>query len=308
MRHIAKWMLAAGTVAAMGCVAQAQVQEGPAPTTALVTIESKGNAPVSPQTLTLQVNGRNTPIDSVTPVNPAGTELAILIDDGLRGNVALQFGDLKQFIQTLPPQVHVLLGYMDNGTVRQEGGFTTDHEAIVGKIRIPMSVGDASASPYFCLSDFVKRWPSNQRAARVVLMITNGVDPYNGSTSIMNQDSPYVQEATDDAQRAGVAVYALYYGDSGMRGGRANFSGQSYLQQMASSTGGESLYNGSFSPVEFAPYLKQFGKDLQESYLLGFQANATHEKKDTLTRIKVKSTEAGVKVHAPDAVHPGVDD
>jgi hypothetical protein len=93
MRHIAKWMLAAGTVAAMGYVAQAQVQEGPAPTTALVTIESKGNAPVSPQTLTLQVNGRNTPIDSVTPVNPAGTELAILIDDGLRGNVALQFGD-----------------------------------------------------------------------------------------------------------------------------------------------------------------------------------------------------------------------
>ena len=63
-------------------------------------------------------------------------------------------------------------------------------------------------------------------------MITNGVDPYNGSTSVMNQDSPYVDAAVADAQRAGVAVYAIYFGDAGIRGASADNSGQNYLAQL----------------------------------------------------------------------------
>ena len=79
-------------------------------------------------------------------------------------------------------------------------------------------------------------------------MITNGVDPYNGSTSITNQDSPYVASAVTDAQRAGVPVYSIYYTDAGFRGGRGSFSGQSYLQQVAQGTGGTSLLSGHRQP------------------------------------------------------------
>jgi len=64
-------------------------------------------------------------------------------------------------------------------------------------------------------------------------MITDGVDPYNGRPSVLNQNSPYVESAQNAAQRAGVAVYSIYYGDRGIGGGGAYLSGQSYLQQVA---------------------------------------------------------------------------
>ena len=137
-------------------------------------------------------------------------------------------------------------------------------------------------------------------------MITNGVDPYNGSTSILNQDSPYVQAAQNDAQRAGVAVYSIYYADSGFRGGRGSFSGQSYLQQVADATGGESFYQGTITPPSLTPYFDEFRKALGESYLVTFDANATHEKNNTLVQIKLKSEQGGVKIHAPQSVHPGL--
>lgn len=281
-----------------------EIQEGPVPTSALIRVEGKGNAPVDVNTLTLDVNGHNTPIDSVRPVTPQGAEIAILIDDGLRSSIATQLRDLDTFINTLPAGARVLVGYMQNGTVRQEGGFSTNHEAVASQLRIPLSSAGISASPYFCLSEFAKHWPSDQHAARFVLMLTNGVDPYNGRPSVMNQDSPYVQSAQEDAERAGIAVYPLYYGDVGMRGGRASFSGQSYLSQIAEATGGESLYNGSMSPVELAPYLNQFLSRIHESYVLGFKASATHEKSDTLKSIRVRS-KTGAKVRGPQSVHPG---
>ena len=255
---------------------------------------------------TLEVNGRKTPIDSVRPVTPKTAEIAILIDDGLRSSFGTQLQSLQKFVAALPPGAHVLVGYMQNGTVRHAGSFTANHAEAAAQLRIPLSAAGMSASPYFCLSDFVKHWPSDQHAARFVLMITNGVDPYNGSTSIMNQDSPYVEQAQHDAERAGVAVYPLYYGDVGMRGGRASFSGQSYLAQVAQATGGESLYNGSILPVDFTPYLKQFLSHVRESYILGFKANAGHERGNTLTPIRVRGSN-GIKVHAPEAVHPGND-
>jgi hypothetical protein len=138
---------------------------------------------------------------------------------------------------------------------------------------------------------------------RFVLMLTNGVDPYNGSTSMMNQDSPYVQAAQEDAQRAGVAVYSIFYNDAGMR--RGSFSGQSYLQQVAAATGGQ-LLSGGITPVDLAPFLRDFSKYIRESYTVNFLASTSREKAGTLVPIKVKTSQSGVKIYAPEAVHPGV--
>ena len=304
MNALRKKMIFAVSLAAVSAL-PALAQEGPVPTSALVRVEVKTNAPVDASTLTLQVNGHDAPIDSLTRVSPRQAEIAILIDDGLRRNFGLQLDDIAKFITSLPPGTKVMIGYLINGGVRSEGGFTTDHEALVKQLRLTIASPGISASPYFGLSEFVKHWPSPERASRFVLLISNGVDPYNGSTSILNQDSPYVQAAQEDALRAGVAVYALYYPDAGMRGGRASFSGQSYLDQIAQATGGESLFNGTIPPVAFEPYLKTFARDISESYVLGFRASANNEKRDTLTRIKVKSNDKSVKVYAPDNVHPG---
>jgi hypothetical protein len=307
MSQIFRWKFApallAGFVVTAPMFAQAPV-EGPVPTTALVMVQSKSGAPLDPASLKLQINRHDAPITSVTQVAPPAAQVAILIDDGLRFTFASNIKEFTDFINGLPAGTKVLVGYMQNGEVRAAGGFSDNHAAVAAQLRIPMSAAGVDASPYFCLSEFVKHWPSNQPGARFVLMITNGVDPYNGRPSVMNQDSPYVQTAQEDAQRAGVAVYSIYFPESGLRGGRGSFSGQSYLAQVAEATGGDSFNQGTITPPSLGPYLNQFGKAIAESYMVSFNVNASG-KKDTLTQIKLSSSQPGVKIHAPQNVHPG---
>ena len=133
-------------------------------------------------------------------------------------------------------------------------------------------------------------------------MLTNGVDPYNGSVSPLNQDSPYVQSSITDAQRAGISVSSIYYGDVGMRGGAANFSGQSYLSQVAEGTGGYSYYEGRGNPVSLAPYLARFKSDIAETYVASFVAPPA---KDLLS-VRIKTKAKGLKVRAATAIRPGL--
>jgi hypothetical protein len=132
-------------------------------------------------------------------------------------------------------------------------------------------------------------------------MITNGVDPYNGSVSPMNQNSPYVDSAIRDAQRAGIAVYSIYYTDAGIRGGAASFSGQNYLSQVSESTGGRAYFQGTGNPVSMGPFLKQFTDSIAESYAATFTAPGNAD----LVRIKFSTNLPKTKVRAPAEVRPG---
>jgi hypothetical protein len=292
---------------ALPLLAQELPNEGPVQTQAMISVESKDAARLDPATVKVEVNGHATTLTSITPIRQGSTQIAILIDDGLRSSFGTQLDELKKFITMLPPNTQVMVGYMRNGTVDATQGFSTEHEAVAKSVRMPLSAPGVSASPYFCLEDFVKRWPSRVDGARFVLMLTNGVDPYNGSTSMLNQNSPYVEQAQEAAQRAGVAVYAIAYNDAGFgnRGERAQFSGQSYLAQVAQATGGQSLYNGMGNPVSLSPFLKEFQSSSAESYTATFMASANHEKPNTLARLKITTSQPRLKLHAPEAVHPG---
>jgi len=291
-------------------IAPAQ-QEGPTPTQTLVALDSKSHQTPTPQNLTLKLNNRDTPLTNVAPIPPTGAQIALLIDDGLRSSVGRQIGDIKAFIQSLPPGTEIFIGYMQNGRVVPAQDFTTDYAAAAKAVRIPLGTPGASASPYFCLSDFVKNWPASAESqsgpqqsthkARIVLMITNGVDPYNGSTSITNQNSPYVAAAVTDAQRAGVSVYSIYYTDAGFGRGRGSFSGQSYLLQVAQGTGGATYYQGTGSPVSLVPFLKQFQNALAETYVATFPVDANKK----LVSLKLSTTLPRTKVNAPQEVRPG---
>ena len=48
----------------------------------------------------------------------AGLDLFILIDDAAQHTVSSQFGDLREFIYSLPTTTSVGVGYMRNGTVQ----------------------------------------------------------------------------------------------------------------------------------------------------------------------------------------------
>ena len=289
-------------------------QEGPTPTQALVAFDSKTPVSATAKDVTLKVDNRATNLLNLAPVPPNGAQVALLIDDGLRTSIGGELNNLRAFITSLPQGTEVFVGFMQNGRVVSANdlpGFTTDRAAAAQSLRMPMGLRGASASPYFCLSDFVKNWPSsaeNQSGqqpthkARIVLMITNGVDPYNGSTNITNQDSPYVAAAVTDAQRAGVPVYSIYYGDVGFGRGRGSFSGQSYLLQVAQGTGGEAYFQGTGNPVSLAPFLKQFQNALAETYVATFPVEANNKK---MVSLKVSTKLPKTKINAPSEVRPG---
>jgi hypothetical protein len=284
-------------------LAQAAPPEGPVPTSALISVDSKNPIELDPRALNLQLNGKETPIDSLNRAVAGRMEIAILLDDGLRRSFGQLVTELGSFVNALPPNANVLVGYMQNGAVRSSGHFSADHQEIVGQLRITSSVAGSSASPYFCLSDFSKHWPSEEPASRFVLMITNGVDPYNPGSASMNQASPYVNTAMSDAQRAGIAVYSIYFPNAGDQTENPGLSGQSYLQQIGDATGGTLFNNGTVTPTSIMPFLNQFGRAIFASYEVSFKANAG--KRDALIRMKVKTSQSGVKLRAPQWVRPG---
>jgi hypothetical protein len=291
-------------------------QENSTPTQALVAFNSSN--PVSPtaKDVTVRVDNRPSSLLNLAHVPPNGAQVALLIDDGLRTSIGGDLNNLRSFITSLPKGTEVFVGFMQNGRVAPANdmpGFTADHAAAANTLRLPMGIRGASASPYFCLSEFVKNWPSNAEnesnspsqqpthKAHIVLMITNGVDPYNGSTSITNQNSPYVASAVTDAQRAGVAVYSIYYSEVGFHGERSSFSGQSYLLQVAQGTGGQAYYQGTGNPVSLAPFLKQFQNALAETYVATFPVDGNKK----MVTLKVSTNVPKTKVNAPQEVRPG---
>jgi hypothetical protein len=272
--------------------------EGPQPVSIIVRAESKDGAQtLQPSDLKVEFNGKPVTVTSLQALgvgNKPGvhTEVALLIDDGLRGNFGTQLQDVERFVQnTASPNTAVGVGYMRNGGVDFPVGFSTEPEKELKAIRLPISMAGVDGSPYFCLQDLLKKWPAHRGVARVVLMITSGIDRYNGSVSPMNQDSPYVAQALTDAQRAGVPVYSIYYGRREVNGNLSSFSGQSYLSQMAEGTGGDALNGGTINPVSLDPYFKHFEDELRESYLVTFQTGMTK-----LERVKVSSNTKGVKL------------
>ena len=290
-------------------------QEGATPTQALFTVDSKTPANPTAKDVTVKVDNRLTQLLNLAPIPANGAQVALLIDDGLRTSVGRELSTLRSFITGLPDGTEVFVGYMQNGRVvpgTTLSGFTTDRATAAQSLRLPTGIPGSSASPYFCLSDFVKNWPSNAegqivqqtqpvRKARFVLMITNGVDPYNGSTSIRNQNSPYVDAAVKDAQRSGIPVYSIFFNDAGFGGGRGSFSGQGYLNQLAEGTGGVAYYQGTGNPVSLDPYLKQFQQAIAETYVATFPVDANKK----MVSLRLGTDLPKTKLRGPDQVRPG---
>jgi hypothetical protein len=194
--------------------------------------------------------------DQVTDWIPAQGERAaleffILIDDGASVSLGSQLEDIRQFINAQPATTKVGIAYMQNGTAKIVQDLTSDHPQAAKALRLPFGNPGVNSSPYFALQDLIKRWPEGA-ARRQVLMVTDGTDHFWGSSG----QSPYVESAIADAQRAGIMVYAIYSPGAGHDAHSywRTYWGQIYLSQVTDETGGESYYIGfSGAPVSFAP-------------------------------------------------------
>jgi hypothetical protein len=243
--------------------------------------------------------------DTVTEWIPAqgdhaALELVILIDDGASSTLGNQLEDLRHFIDGQPDTAKIGVAYMQNGLAKIVQNPTSDHALAAKALRLPMGVGGINASPYFSVSDLIKRWPQTT-ARREVLLVTDGIDRYYGTGDL---DDPYLSAAIDDALRAGVIVSAIYNPGVGHFGHSywQTYWGQIYLSHLTEETGGEG-YDMGFTgpPVSFSPYLDDLGRRLGHQYLLTFLAKP--EKKAGWQRVRVKTEVSNADLVAPGRVY-----
>lgn len=196
----------------------------------------------------------------------AGLELFILIDDASSSSLGSQLNDLRQFIESQPVATSIGIGYMRNATVNIVQNLTADRAQAAKALRLPVGSPGVMPSPFLALSDLIKQWPASP-ARHEVLLITSGIDPLGGAIA-----NPYLDASIENAQRAGIIVYAIYTpaaGHSGHSLYRLNW-GQNHLAQMTEETGGEGYMLGFESPVSFAPYLTEVAEHLAHQYLVTF--------------------------------------
>jgi hypothetical protein len=219
----------------------------------------------------------------------AGLQLFILIDETSRDSVSLQFKSIAKFIDEQPDTTSIAVGYMRNGTVVTAQELTKDHALAEKALRLPLGAAAVGyTSPYLSLSELMKKWPETQDR-REILMITSGIDPIGGGFSNDPYNNPYLQAASDRAQRGGFIVYSIYSPGSGVssRGGFRTQLQQSGLDLLAQKTGGATYYLGFGAPVDFTPYLDDVSYSLKHQYELTFMAKGA--KKPALEPVKVKT-------------------
>ena len=273
------------------------------PTRLVVTVEPKhgsGSPEINREDVMVYEGHDRDRVTDWTPLqgDHAALELFILIDDGLNSSVDLQLNDLKQFIRRQPPTTAIGIGYMRDGSVQVAQDPTSNHDQAIKALRIPLSERGVAASPYLALTDLMKRWPEKQ-VRREVLMISDGVDEFNGA----GPTNPYLEQAITQAQRTGVIVYSIYGPGAGHYGHsfwRINW-GQTYLGQLSDETGGESYGLLMGSPVSFSPYLEDLQQKLDHQYLLTFIAKA--EKKAGDRKIKLRTEVPNADLVAADRVY-----
>jgi len=277
-------------------------QEAGVPVRLLVTLEARHgqDVPVINREDVMVYQGKNRrPAEDWQALQGehAGLQFFLLLDDSSNTSLGSQLDDLRAFITAQPPTTEIGAGYMRNGTVDIVQNLTRDHAQAAKALRLPMGMGGAFASPYLSLQDLIKRWPEGP-LRREVLMVSDGIDGYYGG----GPSDPYVAEAVEQAQRAGIVVHTIYARGTGHFGHsfwRMNW-GQNYLSQISAETGGEAYWQGLETPVAFAPYLDELSHRLNHQYVLTFLAKP--EKKASLQPVKLRTEVPNVELVAADRV------
>jgi len=298
-------LIAAFIVASIGAGALSarDIPAPGSPVSVIVTAVGQKDAPAPQLTaddVLVSENKQRMPVTSLEPLRgQGGLQLWLLIDDGSTTNLGTQLADLKKFVLAEPPTTQIGIGYMRNGEVQKVQTLTSDHQLAARALRLPIGMPGISVSPYVTLTELVHKWPAGA-AAREVLMVSSGIDPIYG----VGPENPYLEEAIDTAQRAGVVVYSIYYSGAGRWASLAYwelFWGQNYLAQLSDETGGELYWLGYQDPVSVAPYLDDLSRRLNSQYLLTFLARP--ENKPGFQSVKISTELPHVKLIGPAKVY-----
>jgi hypothetical protein len=280
-----------------------------APTRMTVTanVDEGKRAPViEKDDITVKSGKERLPVTEWVPARDAdaGLELFFLIDDASLSGLALEFEEMRSFIEAQPSSSYIGVAYARNAAAEIRQTLTTDHALASKALRMPLQNVGAYGSPYLSVIDLMKRWPGTLNR-REIILITDGVDRAGrGRNALLNPD---VDRAADAAQRTGTIIHTIYYPGAGHW--NRNFwvasLGQNAIAKLSDITGGESFFLGRQAPVSFKPYLEQLQRILDNQYLLSF--SVVPAKKAGFTNVSIRTEVAGVDLNAAGAVWtPGV--
>jgi hypothetical protein len=275
---------------------------GRAVVTILPAHSGEDMAKVSTQDLKIKVNGKDSSVTGFAhltgPQSPL--EIVVLIDGAARTSIGQQFNDISSFVKEMPADSKITFAYMENGRAVLAGPFSSNAAQVLNGLHMSAGSPGSNASPYFCLSDLAKNWPSKDPSARrEVLMITDGVDNYDRR---LDPDDPYVDAAINDSVRAGLVVYSIYWHDMGRMSSSAyaTGAGQDLLQLVSQATGGNAYWEGNGNPVSFQPFLADLRSRFSHQYGLSFAASLKNKPEVETLKLELKVPSA--KVEAPQRV------
>jgi hypothetical protein len=221
-----------------------------------------------------------------------------MIDDGTDSRIGTQFNDIKAFIRQQPRTVKVAIGYLRNGSVVTAQKPTSDLEAAVKAIRLPYGIPGISASPYIALADFLHKLPAAPAQPREIVLISSGVDPYYGP----GPQNPYLQTAFNDAQKAGVPVYTIYYSGAG-HAGHSYWQitwGQNDLSELSEETGAEFYWQGNSNPVALQPFFDDINRRYAGQYVMKLEIPKVHS---GFERLRLRTESPHVTLVGPSQVY-----
>lgn len=279
--------------------------------TVTVTVEPRGPAATTvlrADEVFVQQNNQRRPV--VRWVRAAGQngslDLTILIDNSLDSSIATHYGELKNFIRSLPVTTKVAIAYASHGNAEVTQNFTANHERAAAAIHLPRGPYVQTSGTYMALTSLIKRWPRDGDR-RAVLVLSDGLELYWGFTEALPTNNPSLHQAIAAAQRHGVNVYAIYAETAGnlQQNSFLVSAGQSCLADLARATGGEAYFQGNHTPIDFQPIMQNLKDRLENQYLLTFRAQ--QEKKESYDRFQLSTEKPHVKLIAPSRVYvPGI--
>ncbi|MBL8149721.1 MAG: VWA domain-containing protein [Blastocatellia bacterium] len=267
--------------------------------TVTVEMEGKANIPfLDEKDFLVSENGQRQEVISAVAASSgnAPLNLAIVIEEGLP-QINREINALKEFVKGLPTGSQVMIAYVQNGRLAVQQPFTSSLTEASEKFRVVPTLMGNYTSPYWGLVESMKMFNGFREGRNEVLFISKGLDPFYGSNSNPSAN-PAIEQAIAIAERENITVFALYSPRADQLssvGGRRRFltvQGQNALIYMAERTGGEAFI-GADGYVTFDAPLKEFGKLLDQQYLITYRSSMQTGK---YRSIKVKTDYSNVKI------------
>jgi hypothetical protein len=236
-------------------------------------------------------------ITDVTPLKGRDLELFVVIDEAANASddFTSRLQELRHFVTTQPDSVSIGVAYIHGGLLQVVENPTTDHQLAVAALRAP--AGTEAANPYRAVSDLIQHWERKSVSRQIVLVSTQIDESARDSGSCLSAET-----AIQDAERAGVIVYALYSpitNDVSRTGSKLD-AGSIDLGQVAYQTGGEAYLIGHGPTETIAPFLGDISEHLANRYLVKFRLTSNTE--SGLQTVDVNAASADQELMAPDKV------